>query len=377
MKNMNWNWKQEIGIFPDVADSMLEYKKYLTEDEQYVFGRLLIFYEKNISVDTVFNVLVNNTYVTWEQTGMYPVEELKSKIVKIPDILLDDIKQKMLKAICVNPLLENEIRELYACARDTEYGTKTDWQILDLYFEDNLKNIKICGTSPIKLINSNKMDKDKIVEKATNLLYDISVKYKDVFPILIQEKTKKEKYCNFNIDDKSGSSEYWCKEIIGEEADLIVIHTDDNNLGEQELEYELYKYAYPGIKEFYDLARSKCKNIDFGSTLLAKSWGNYCAWNFLNSTYSRSRKINDITILSIMLNTNLNYKNKCQKLYNSLRVQGYSVNRIKDFLFIFTQRPLQLECEILGALVIEKADNVNFLSKVCNNSLGDFYMMLF
>ena len=78
-----WDWKFKIGIYKEIYLRISKKIDNFTKEEKEIYNKIIQYHNNKVSIDVILEILMNNEYNSWEETGMYNIEVLNKKLIPI------------------------------------------------------------------------------------------------------------------------------------------------------------------------------------------------------------------------------------------------------------------------------------------------------
>lgn len=360
-----WDWKFKIGIYRDVYMNVVRNLNYFSVEEKEIYEKIIDYHIDRISLDSILDILIENKYDSWENTGINEINFIKPRLIPIDGILYELFQIKVEKALKNNPNLNYEINELFNAAchkKNNQYDTVEEIfrVILGDYYDEIAKLLP--GNYQFIDKTKEKIEVENTIQYANKYIEDLgnNIEIKNTFG--------DNNIPGFDIElvDGIGFAEWWDKDLTSRDKDLLLLFKNNDAMNKDDFQYTIYHEVYPGHGHFYNYARNNketIKNFDHGAITLIEGWATFCEWNVKKTDYSNSLKNRGKEFLRVSLAKDISLDNKISTFYQNNIKRGYSKEQALNTVLYFTQYPTFLESYYLGALCIEVMINNKILKK--------------
>lgn len=315
-----WDWKYRIFLSESVLKKVNCFVNVLQPEEKNIYKTIIDFYYSFYSFDVLLDIII----------------EEKSEINQIINLAKNNID----KAIKAPSILEEYYTEkINIACKDNEYVKEQLKNILALIIDDDRFCIEIDEVQKVifgkwysaieksVLQRGNILDKNKdnnFIEIKDVKLYTnkLIANIKNNYAVLLNFGEYLISEYDINIIKNVGFAEWWDRDLINEEKDVLVLYDNKDALNSNDFEYTIYHEIYPGHGQFYNFARankSTIPNFDHGAMSLIEGWATFCEWNIKDSQYSRDLRNRGKEFLNISL---------FMPIKNKEKVELYSINKI-------------------------------------------------
>ena len=351
MKILNeWDWKYRIFLSEEVNAKVNAFIEKLKTAEQDIYKGIADFYRGFYSFDMLLEML--QTDAIQQEQLLSLAEGHSEKALRIPGILETYYIEKIDETFSDVPFIQARLKELLANIISDESYKNTDsiqGLIFGKYYDDIKKEIMNVG--PIFEKTEHYIEIGDINARAIELIESVKSD-----PHIVE---KFGEYCiqDFDIDivAKIGFAEWWDKDLLGKEKDLLVLYDNKDALNTIDFEYTIYHEVYPGHGQFYNFARKYKDAIpcfDHGAMSLVEGWATFSEWNVKESAYAQTLKNRGKNLLNLSLCMS-DDNGKIKKVYDNYVNMNYSRDQALNVVRYLTQYPGFLESYYLGALCIE------------------------
>lgn len=153
------------------------------------------------------------------------------------------------------------------------------------------------------------------------------------------------------IENGTGYAEWWDRELVESNEDLLVLYTNADSLNSNDLYYTIIHEMYPGHGHFYNTVTHSGHLVDHGAMSIIEGWATYAEWNSIESAYAKTCRNN--ALLFLKENALNDVDERAARIYQRKIKQGYSESEALRTTRYATQYLGYLESYYYGALWIE------------------------
>lgn len=294
-----------------------------------------------------------------EQIPQFILEQIHSskQIQYIPTELNYIIEERIHE---LEPKIKNKLVDLLALANESQFVFSQNdfykitlppgfYEILMKFKPDFSKVDVLKKDQKINLRQVKKITEEFVIEHS---IKELSVNYKDL---------------------KSGWAEYWPKDLINKEKNLLLINTSNELISEENLINTLKHELYPGHGEFYNRVSRK-KFFDDSSSIIIEGWATYSELYKLPE--DRQKKLIESWMTSAALQINCHPND--EKVKKLLFKKGYSERTVDLVILNNYQMPTYSSSYNIGALLLlhlseSNLFNCKFINKLDSIKASDFF----
>lgn len=343
-----WDWRYKIAYNKTLADSVYQTIALIPDPkERKIYTEIFEAHHKFVSVLQLTQDI---------RSGEQPMETL-TVLDQHPD--LSNISSEVIaqveflfKDALSHPLVIQLLERLKKEHTKKIWQNATSW--LPLFFkEDFIREIpielqKAEISSPVSKIFSIKEFTSKattIHEKYLNRAKEMGFQYQ------------------MTIDENLGFAEYWPHFMTEKMFNELIVHKNQNNLCEYNLDLTFAHEVTPGHGFFYLTQHANPNQfIDQGAFFLIEGWATYCEWLQTENPRHEYNKNAGFATLKALLSIN-SAEESSQALHKIYQYLGYSKDYINELVATAVQKPLFLESYYLGALWFLKKTSINSASE--------------
>lgn len=351
-----WDWKYKLLLSESTFNKTSDFIKDLKSEEKKIYKAITDFYCEFYSFDVLLDLLMK------EETESNKILALASKNIdkalRVPPILKGYYIKKINSAFKNDGYLKKQLTQMLLSIIDEKNTFSSTDEIQSIIYGHYYPDIK-------RTI----IQKGIVTEKTDNLIQTQNIElYTKKFLSEIENDHKIVSdfgRCiipdyEIQIAKGKGFAEWWDRDLIDGEKDLLVLYDNKDAMNLDDFEYTIYHEVYPGHGQFYNYARQTSNTIpkfDHGAMSLIEGWATYCEWNVRNTYYSSSLRERGKMFLDISLLEPDSSEEKITKIYNSKIKRGYTHDQAINSVLYFSQYPGFIESYYLGAICIENMIN--------------------
>ena len=371
-KLLVWDWKFKIFFNTALENEVDCFIHKLESDEKRIYMEMKQFYMSFYSMATLLDAISEHP----EKTNEYleKAEMKKEQLIKTPKLLQGLFEEKV-QALQVCEEEKSRLGELLAFSLMTGYS-KNYIELCELLYGElySLMNAEVLSSNGIRKVDHG--EKIEVVE--------VSSLCREYYQKLNGNAELAEKFGHCAIENYreeiaygTGFAEWWDRDLIEEDNDLLILYANDDSLNENDLYYTIIHEMYPGHGQFYNVVAHGDKLVDHGAMSIVEGWATYAEWNTVKSEYISSIRNNALYFLKESLERDVNVK--AEQIVERKQKQGYSKAEAFRTVEYVTQYIGFIEAYYYGALWIEfylqnnELTPKEFLEYLSKKNIGDFF----
>lgn len=367
-----WDWKYKIFFDVSLGDEIDRFIDKLENEEKNIYREIRKYYLSFFSMWVLLDAVESNPEKTEKIIEIARAES--EKILKTPS-LLKEMLWSRISGLKIKEEEKEQLKELGKKSFSSKL-TKNYIQISDAIYGSLFPTMMktVLETKKINTVeHGEKVNADNIISLS-----------KEYYEKLKNNKSIVEKFGECSITNYRekvvsgvGFAEWWDRDLLEEEKDLLVLYANEDSLKLNDLQYTIIHEMYPGHGQFYNKVAHNNTLMDHGAMSIIEGWATYAEWNTVASEYIRDIRNNALYFLKESLENDVDVK--AENMYLRKQKQGYSKDEALRTVIYATQYIGFLEAYYYGALWIEyflkennmkESEFIEFLSK---KNVGDFF----